>query len=104
MIILLGIGVFKLTEHSFSLFKKVEPWLNLKVTEFHLLGYKQISQDDLWRYLVLCSWKRTIPTYYYQQIQQIMRLTPNDYLDFASVEVLVSPISSLEDMDINDLL
>ncbi|MEG0496729.1 MAG: post-transcriptional regulator [Carnobacterium sp.] len=93
-----------MNEHSFSLFKKIEPWLNLKATEFHLLGYNQISQEDLWRYLILFSWKRTIPTHYYQQIQHIMRLTPNDYLDFASVEVLVSPISSLEDMDINDLL
>ncbi|MGB3160771.1 post-transcriptional regulator [Carnobacterium sp.] len=92
-----------MNEHSFSLFKKLEPWLNLKTTEFHLLGYKQISKDDLWRYLTLFSWKRTIPSHYYEQIEHIMQLTPNDYLDFASVEVLVTPSCSLEDMDINDL-
>ena len=34
-------------EQLISLFKKLEPWLNLKTTEFHLLGYKQISRDDL---------------------------------------------------------
>ncbi|WP_034550821.1 post-transcriptional regulator [Carnobacterium funditum] len=93
-----------MNEHSFSLYKKIEPWLDLKITEFQLLGYGQISQEDLWRYLTLFSWKRNTPTHYYQQIQHIMQLTPNDYLDFASVEVLISPIDSLEDMDINDLL
>lgn len=94
----------KLTEESSYLFKKIEPWLNLKINEFSLLGYKQIGQEDLWRYLISFSWKKNVPSHYYQQIQYIMQLTPNDYLDFASVEALVSPIDSLEEMDIDDLL
>lgn len=94
----------KLTEESSYLFKKIEPWLNLKINEFSLLGYGQIGQEDLWRYLISFSWKKNVPSHYYQQIQYIMQLTPNDYLDFASVEALVSPIDSLEEMNLDDLL
>nr|WP_256205811.1 post-transcriptional regulator [Carnobacterium iners] len=52
--------------------------------------------------MISFSWKRMVSTHHYQQIRCIMRLTPNNYLNFASVEVLVSPISSLEDMNIDD--
>ncbi|MCA9765395.1 MAG: post-transcriptional regulator [Carnobacterium sp.] len=103
-IILTRIEVLKLNDSTISLFEKIKPWLNLKTTEFHLLGYTQISQADLWRYLISFSWKKMIPIHYYQQIECIMQLTPNDYLNFASVEALVSPISLLEDMNIDDLL
>lgn len=95
--------MFDLEEHSIPQFEKIEPWLNLKIKEFQLLGYQQISQADLWHYLISFCWKKSVPAHYYQQIQEIMSLTPNDYLDFASIEALISPAVSLEEMEIFDL-
>lgn len=95
--------MFDLANDLTPLFEKMEPWVNLKIQEFHTMGYQQITQEDLWHYLVYFSWKKTIPERYYQQIQHVMTLTPNDYLDFASVEALISPAVSLDEMDIKSL-
>lgn len=85
------------------LYKKMEPWLDLKLKEFHKLGYNQIYLEDLWRYVKTFCWKNEIPAHYYQQISYIMALTPNDYLDFASLEAQVYLITDLDEMNLDDL-
>lgn len=89
---------------SFVEYERYTPWLSLKIKEFHRLGYSQINEEDLWRYLTRFSWKRKTPEHYYQQISQICKLSPNDYLDFASLEAQIYKVDSLDLMEIDDLL
>ena len=85
-------------------YERIDPWLTLKVKEFTKEGYPTITEDYLWRFLVSFSWKRTTPEHYYQQIKQIVRITVNDYLDFASLEAQVYQVESLSEMDLEGLL
>ncbi|MGX7419652.1 post-transcriptional regulator [Carnobacterium gallinarum] len=85
-------------------YERIEPWLALKVKEFAKLGYPYISEDDLWNFLISFRWKRATPDHYYQQIKQIVTLTPNDYLDFASLQAQIYQVESLEEMDLDGLL
>lgn len=85
-------------------YERIEPWLSLKVKEFAKLGYPYISEEDLWNLLTRFRWKRTVPEHYYQQIKQIVTLTPNDYLDFASLEAQVYQVQSLDEMNLDGLL
>ncbi|SFH77285.1 post-transcriptional regulator [Pisciglobus halotolerans] len=84
-------------------FDSLKPWIDLKVKEFHHLGYPQITTEDIWRYLKTFRWKKEIPVHYYQQINDILNLMPNHYLDFASLEAQVYQVRSLDEMNLNDL-
>ena len=84
-------------------FNSLQPWINLKIIEFHRLGYTEIKIDDLWRYLKNFRWKKKMPVHYYQQIKEILSLKPNHYLDFASLEAQVYKVPSLDEMDLEDL-
>lgn len=88
---------------SFAYYTKYKPWLSLKTQEFNQLGYHQISEEDLWNYVVNFCWKKKTPSHYYQQINDIMKITPNNYLDYAAVEAQVYKITSLDEMDFEDL-
>ncbi|MER2173524.1 MAG: post-transcriptional regulator [Carnobacterium sp.] len=92
-----------LINESFAYYAKYEPWLKLKMQEFNQMGYHQINEEDLWNYVTSFCWKRIRPTHYYQQINDIMKITPNQYLDYAAVEAQVYKVTSLEDMNFDDL-
>lgn len=81
-------------------FSQYEPWINLKVKDFHRLGYTEITAEDIWNYLVKFCWKRIQPEHYHACVKQIMSIEPNHYLDFASLEAQVK-VSSLDEMDMN---
>ncbi|WP_407392104.1 post-transcriptional regulator [Carnobacterium jeotgali] len=88
---------------SFAYSSKYEPWVNLKIREFNQLGYHQINEEDLWKFVVQFCWKRAVPEHYYQQINDIMKITPNHYLDYAALEAQVYKVTSLDDMNLEDL-
>ncbi|SIO04201.1 Post-transcriptional regulator [Carnobacterium alterfunditum] len=92
-----------LINESITYYTKYEPWLNLKIQEFNQLGYHQINKEDLWKYVVDLCWKRNVPAHYYQQISDIMKITPNHYLDYAAVEAQVYKVTSLDDMNFEGL-
>lgn len=82
-----------LINESFACYAKYEPWLKLKMQEFNQMGYHQINEEDLWKYVTNFCWKRIKPAHYYQQINDIMRITPNQYLDFAALEAQVYKVT-----------
>ena len=62
-------------------------------------GYSNIETDDL----ILCFksfvWKHSIPSYYYQQVADILNASVNQYFDYKSLEAQVYNVSSLEEIN-----
>lgn len=83
---------------------KYDKWLSFKSTELARLGYSTITPDDLWKYLVGYKWKRQRPERYYQEIRDIMAIQPNDYFTYASLDAQIYSATSLDEMNLEDLL
>lgn len=79
-------------------------WLNRKQTEFRRKGYNEITVEDLWDYCVNFLWKHEEPTRYYQKVNDILSITLNDYFNYASLKAQVYNVSSLDEMELDDLL
>lgn len=85
-------------------YDQLKPWFKLKATEFNQLGYDNIQVDDIYRYFKEFSWKHTVPPHYYQQIRDIMKTTVNHYFDFVALEAQVYKVSSLDEINFDDIL
>ncbi len=81
-----------------------EVWLKKKLIEFRQNGYDEISLEDLWEYCTAYKWKHYRPSRYYQIVDDILTITLNDYFNYASLKAQVYNISSLDDMELDDLL
>lgn len=79
-------------------------WLKKKQVEFNRNGYKEVSMEDLWEYCTAFKWKHEVPSRYYQKVNDILSISLNDYFNFASLKAQVYNVSSLEDMEFDDLL
>lgn len=85
-------------------FRKYEKWLSFKSAEFARLGYTTITPEDLWEYFTDFKWKRERPVRYYLEIRDIMEVRPNDYFTYASLNAQVYSATSLDEMNLEDLL
>ncbi|GAA0366090.1 hypothetical protein GCM10008932_17840 [Alkalibacterium iburiense] len=85
-------------------FEHYELWLQKKQNEFRRNGYDQVSVEDLWEYCTDFLWKRQRPERYYQEIEDILSIQSNDYFNYASLKAQVYSISSLDEMELDDLL
>lgn len=85
-------------------FFKYEVWLKIKKEEFKEIGYDQVSTEDLWDYCLKFLWKHIRPERYHEEVHCIMSIEPNDYFTYASLEAQVYNVSSLADMQLDDLL
>lgn len=91
-----------MAEIADDLYAKLEPWFELKVNEFSKQGYDNIHTEDIFRYFTNFSWKHSVPKHYYQQIQDIMKVTANHYFDFVALEAQVYKVTSLDEMNFDD--
>lgn len=87
-----------------SNFEHYELWLQKKQNEFRRNGYDQVSVEDLWEYCTNFLWKLQRPERYYQEIEDILSIQSNDYFNYASLKAQVYSISSLDEMELDDLL
>ncbi len=85
-------------------FDEYELWLKKKQKEFKRHGYDQVTIDDLWEFCTSFLWKHHRPTRYYQEVDSILSIHMNDYFNYASLKAQVYTISSLDDMELDDLL
>ena len=85
-------------------YRSFDRWLQLKSEEFKRQGYESIQPKDLWAYLTAFRWKKNAPKRYYQQINDIMAIEPNDYFNYASLDAQIYSTPSLDEMDLDDLL
>lgn len=79
-------------------------WLQLKQKEFIKLGYDQVTASDLLEYCTNLRWKNNQPKYYFELVNNIMKITPNDYFNYASLDAQVYSVEPLSKMKIDDLL
>jgi hypothetical protein len=67
---------------------QVGPALQSKLEEFQILGYRDISEPQLWEYLLKKKWKKvTEEMKLHQAIQDIFSVKVSDYMNFATVEL-----------------
>ena len=82
---------------------KYEVWLNIIKDSFAKAGYKEVTTEDLWEFCLNFLWKHKRPSRYFEEVRDIMALEPNDYFTYASLKAQVYNVSSLDEMDLNDL-
>lgn len=80
-----------------------EIWLNLIKNSFAEQGYEKVTTADLWDYCVHFLWKHKRPERYSEEVQDIMKIEPNDYFNYVSLKAQVYNVSSLDEMDLDDL-
>lgn len=85
-------------------FSQYDVWLKKKLDELKKHGYNQISLDDLWEYCINFMWKHHKREKYYQEVNDIMSINANDYFNYASLKAQVYSVSSLDEMEFDDLL
>ncbi|WP_091528214.1 post-transcriptional regulator [Alkalibacterium subtropicum] len=85
-------------------FSRYDVWLNQKLNELKQHGYDQISLEDLWEYCLDFMWKHNGRERYYQEVNDIMSINANDFFNYASLKAQVYNVSSLDEMEFDDLL
>jgi hypothetical protein len=85
---------------------KVGPALQSKLEEFQLMGYKKISEPQLWDFLTKKKWKKAKDEIkLHEVIQDIMSVKVSEYMNFATVEAYKAPEFSLDNAeDLRELL
>jgi len=73
-----------------KLFNKVMPVLAMRKADFRMEGLKSITEQDIWRYLVLKKWKKysEADLALHKVIADIFSLTAAQYMTFSQVEEL----------------
>ena len=70
-------------------YKKVKPALVSKQEEFLLLGYDNVSQEDIWTFLLKKKWaKGDHEMRLFEVVQSILSLKVGELINFMSVEAL----------------
>ncbi|NEW63279.1 hypothetical protein GMA11_07710 [Granulicatella sp. zg-ZJ] len=81
----------------------LEEWFQLKAKQFHRLGYDQVTSTDIASFFFEFAWKRKTPNFYTEQVNAIVRLTPNQYFDFRTMQIQTNQSTTLEDIDFSEL-
>lgn|SRR5690625_837172 len=68
--------------------EKVHLVLESKRNEFEMLGYKEITHDDIWRYLKDAVWKDNRKRHLYEVVQSIFKLQIHNYMDYLTLHSL----------------
>lgn len=64
---------------------KLIPALRSKEFEFKMMGYKDISTEDIWECLLEKVWKRKNETPLYQIVQDILHLPIRVYMNYLAL-------------------
>jgi murein tripeptide amidase MpaA len=85
--------------HEYDRFRTlVKPALESKLNEFRMLGYGNITEQELWDFLIKKKWKRVREEIHlYQIVQEILSVQVNEYMNFATVEAF-----KMADFDLDD--
>jgi len=85
--------------HEYDHFRSlVKPALKSKQEEFLLLGYDNVSEEDIWRFLVKKKWqKRNNEIKLYEMVQSILSLKIGEFMNYSAVEALKDAEFTLDD-------
>ena len=66
----------------------VQPALESKISEFELVGYKDVTEEMLWRCLEETVWKGNPKKRLHEIVKDIFHLQPNNYMNFMAKEAM----------------
>lgn len=90
-----------------SFFAQLEPALTSKREEFAMLGYKEVTNKDIWEFLKKKKWKKPKDDIRLYEISaDILSAKVHDYMNFATVEAYRSPnwFTEINPEELEDLL
>jgi predicted nucleic acid-binding protein len=77
---------------------KVQPALESKLAEFHLLGYDSVTENELWKFLVKKKWKKVkAEMRLFEIVQEIFSVRVSDYISFATIDAYKTTEFSFDD-------
>lgn len=87
-------------KHPYEKYRQeMDPALKSKQEEFELLGYPDITVEDIWTCMIKKKWKKAnAEVRQYEIIQDIMRLKVSDYMNFATTTALVEAENMKKDI------
>ncbi|NGP43439.1 histidine kinase [Bacillaceae bacterium SIJ1] len=75
----------------------LSPFLLSKAEEFQLLGYPEATTAEVWACLLKKKWKKPKEDVrLHQLVEDVMRLSVNEYMSFLTVEAFKAPEMDLE--------
>jgi hypothetical protein len=82
--------------------EQLEPVLQSKAEEFHLMGYNQATSDDIWNCLMKKVWTGNPKKRLYEVVADIFQLKTNVYLSYLTANAqadddLMASISAVLD-------
>ncbi|MEH7178885.1 post-transcriptional regulator [Neobacillus vireti] len=85
--------------HAYNHFHtQVKPALVSKLEEFRLLGYIDVSESNLWEFLLKKKWKKVKEEIrLYEIIDDILSVKVSDYISFTTIEMYKNNDFKLED-------
>jgi hypothetical protein len=101
-----GGGLMEVSDEYARFKSEVRPALRSKQEEFFLLGYDNVSEEDIWEFLKKKNWRKaTEPIMLYEMVQHILSLKIGDYMHHASIEALKeADFSGINEDDMLELL
>ena len=87
-------------QHPYEKYRQeMHPALKSQQEEFELLGYPEITEEDIWRCLIQKKWKKAnAEARQYVIIQDIMQLKVSDYMNYATTAALIEGESMKKDI------
>ncbi|MEH6989073.1 post-transcriptional regulator [Cytobacillus firmus] len=73
--------------HEYDYFRTtVKPALESKLDEFRLLGYKKVTEQELWVYLTKKKWKKPKKNVrLFEIVEEIMEVRVSEYIHYATI-------------------
>lgn len=74
--------------HEYDYFRTtVKPALESKLDEFRLLGYKKVTEQELWEFLTKKKWKNTKENVrLFEIVEEIMEVKVSEYIHYTTIE------------------
>ncbi|WP_170289321.1 post-transcriptional regulator [Metabacillus lacus] len=64
----------------------VKPYITSKLEEFKLLGYDDISEEELWAFLINKKWKKVQELMLYELVADIAGTKVSDVLNYSRIQ------------------
>jgi hypothetical protein len=87
--------------HEYDRFREVVgPALESKMSEFQILGYQKVNEQEIWNYLTNKKWKKCKEDIHlYEIVEDIFSVKVGQYMNYATVETYKSPEFSFDNED-----
>ncbi|MFX3624531.1 MAG: post-transcriptional regulator [Ectobacillus sp.] len=74
--------------------------LESKVEEFQILGYDQVTAQEIWDCLKSKKWKkRTEEPKLYQLVNDVLSLSTSDYMTYITMAAYQAPLGSFDEYE-----